>query len=274
VGIAAAQFYPAQTKEPPLLERVLQETQSLVNEVKQIPNIWNGKNTPSDPASTTAPVTTAPDTGSSPVSTQSAPALSNAERQQLETEVAKLQGELQALNNRATSLETRVGTQEPDASLEERLQAIQKQLNPGTASAGSTASQSPSQAVVAPATATLSDNNELMVTLPSDALFGADQKTLRSGTDTILSSIIGDLKQYPGSTIRIAAYTDDQGDAQQDRLRTFEQAKAIEQYLSNQLGDKFHLVTVGYGHTRPLADNSTPVNRQRNRRIEITIEPK
>jgi chemotaxis protein MotB len=35
----------------------------------------------------------------------------------------------------------------------------------------------------------------------------------------------------------------------------------------------FRLSAVGYGETRPIANNDTPQGRERNRRIDVLIEP-
>jgi peptidoglycan-associated lipoprotein len=113
----------------------------------------------------------------------------------------------------------------------------------------------------------------LVITLPSDALFGT-QSNLQAGAEAILNSIVADLRTYPGASIRVAAYTDPQTDAAGDRTRSFAQAQAVKQYLSGVLGnDNFHWVAIGYGNRNPIAANDSPANRQRNRRVEITIDP-
>ena len=51
-------------------------------------------------------------------------------------------------------------------------------------------------------------------------------------------------------------------------------AEAVGQYLTNQFGiPAFRISAVGYGETRPIANNETQQGRARNRRIDIRIEP-
>lgn len=133
---------------------------------------------------------------------------------------------------------------------------------------------------------TTTAQNTLMVTLPGDGLFESDQRTLRESAKPILSTIATDLQRYPGAAIRVAAHTNLQSleaegleangaeAAGRDRQLSFLQAQAVSTYLQSLLGDTYTWGAIGYGNTRPLADEDTEANRQRNRRIEITIDPR
>jgi outer membrane protein OmpA-like peptidoglycan-associated protein len=132
-----------------------------------------------------------------------------------------------------------------------------------------------SQPIVAPP-ATSSDASQgksLIVTLPSDVLFDATQTNFSANSSMILDSLIGDLQRYPGAAIRVSAYVDEQGSEEADRARSFGQAKAVKQYLASKLGEDYQWVAIAYGHSRPIAGNGSPGDRQRNRRIEIAIDP-
>lgn len=257
VGIAVAQLYPAQSQETPLIAKLIQSSESLVDSIKQMPQTWNGKpvesSSPQAQVSPTAP-TVSPSVSVAPISEN--------ERQQLQTELTQLQAELQTLTSESKQpLADRV------QEIQKRIQAIQERLSSFT-----TTSDSP-KTFVAPATSSAAKGERLMVTLPSDALFGADQTTLQAGTEAILNNILTDLQRYPKAAIQVGAHTDNQGSAATDRSRSLEQAKAVQQYLSTQLDKQVHWVTVGYGHDRPLVLEDSPENRQRNRRIEIVIDP-
>ena len=43
-------------------------------------------------------------------------------------------------------------------------------------------------------------------------------------------------------------------------------------YLLNALGDNYRWLVVGYGSSRPLANNNTETYRQLNRRVEIAVD--
>lgn len=257
VGIAIAQLYPNQSQEIPLVAKLIQSSESVVDGIKQMPQTWNrqpeGPSSPQVQASPSAPTV--------PPSATVAP-ISDGERQQLQTELTQLQAELQTLTSQSKEpLADRV------QEIQKRIQAIQERLSSFTASANNP------KTFVAPATSSTVKGERLMVTLPSDALFGVDQTTLQAETEAILNTILTDLQRYPKAAIQVGAHTDNQGSAETDRSRSLEQAKAVQQYLSTQLDKQVHWVTVGYGHDRPLVPEDSPENRQRNRRIEIVIDP-
>ncbi|MBW4516784.1 MAG: OmpA family protein [Timaviella obliquedivisa GSE-PSE-MK23-08B] len=238
VGIAIAQFYPDTAQEPPIVEKALRQSQNWVNQQKQALFPAPQPLTAPSPASPIAP---------SPINQLPPPSapLSKADRDKLQAELAQLQAQLKGLGDRAATIETQLG---------------ETQL-------GSSATTPLGQA--------------LIVTLPSDSLFDATQTTLRPESLALLDSLISDLQRYPGATVRVLAHVDEQGAVAADRSRSFEQAKVVKQYLSSKLGENYQWVAIGYGHSRPLAGNSSQGDstrmsqgdRQRNRRIEIAIDP-
>jgi len=292
-GIAIAQFHPApKAQEPPLVEKVVQGSRELWSEIQQAPTTLG-----------LAPPSASPSAGaiaSSPTASPlpSSPLLSAADKHRLQTELTQVQGELTKLRDRPQLAEDERAKQA--ATLEERIRSLQQQLDPTgfavpmVSPAGGTAGNSAGQSGIPPATSRVSGRDTLMVTLPTDALFGrnqasgnqasgnqasseqssGEQTTLQPNAQTILDSILTDLQRYPGATIRVAAHSDNQGSEGGDRARTFEQATAVEQYLSGKLGKDYHWTVAGYGHSKPLVDDGTEVNRQRNRRIEVVIEPR
>ena len=112
-----------------------------------------------------------------------------------------------------------------------------------------------------------------MVTLPSDVLFDTGSISLRAGTSAILDNLVAELRSYEGATVRVAGHTDDAGEEADNRNVSFARAQAVVQYLSGVLGQRYHWVAIGYGESRPSVDNSSEINRQRNRRIEVAISP-
>jgi OmpA-OmpF porin, OOP family len=238
-GMAIAQFYPDKTQEPPLVETALRQSQHWLSQFQPIPQQINQL---SSPTPIVPPQASPP--GALPSAAAPALPLSSGDR-------TKLQGEA--------------------AALQQRLQAIQQQLGTASPSPGG---QFNTQPIVAPAvpSVTATQGKALKVTLPSDALFDATQNSLRPEMSAILDSIISDLQRYPGATIQIAAHVDEQGTVDADRARTFEQSRAVKQYLASKLPN-YQWVAIGYGHSRPLADNKAEADRQRNRRVEITVSP-
>ena len=77
-------------------------------------------------------------------------------------------------------------------------------------------------------------------------------------------------------TIVIAGHADSTGSAELNRELSSKRANSVLNYLMNTGGGRLesyaqYFSASGYGATRPVADNSTPEGRARNRRIEISI---
>jgi len=120
-------------------------------------------------------------------------------------------------------------------------------------------------------------DGDLVITLPSQITFSSGSSDLSSSGRGLLGRIVGSLRdKYPNQTISIEGHTDD------DPIRkskfgtnwrlSVERAMAVRDYLEKQGGfsaGRFRVV--GYGPYRPVASNSNPSGKGRNRRVEIVI---
>jgi OOP family OmpA-OmpF porin len=267
LGIVAAQISPSGATEMPLSEKLLRQFQELASGRKR---------------SSPTPSLIIPSSISKPTNSQMSPT----QKQKLQTDLRQLQGELNALIGRTAALETQLGSSKPTETLEKRLELISQELGTPTAAAepsplpavGKDSRPIPGLKVnkVDQSNAGKSavfTSDALMVTLPSDVLFDPGSSALRAGTNVILDNLIADLKNYEGATVRIAAHTDNNGEAKDNQNLSFARSQSVSQYLSKTLGDKYHWVVIGYGGTSPSVENTTETNRQRNRRIEVAISP-
>ena len=266
LGMAIAQIYPSSTAQMPFAERLLRLTQNLNPSPKRIPE------TPI-PALPLPTVTPTPQSKVNP-----------AQKKKLAVDLRQLQGDLNALIGRTATLESQLGSSRPTETLEKRLQLMSGELavtetaaspTPALPAIGSSPTLNPGSTNTAPQNTNnpVFGGDALMVTLPSDVLFDAGSISLRAGTSAILDNLVADLRNYEGATVRVGGHTDDAGEAVDNRKVSFARAQAVVQYLSGVLGQKYHWVAIGYGETRPLVDNSSDANQQRNRRIEVAISP-
>ena len=266
LGMAIAQIYPSSTAQMPFAERLLRLTQNLNPSPKRIPE------TPI-PALPLPTVTPTPQSKVNP-----------AQKKKLAVDLRQLQGDLNALIGRTATLESQLGSSRPTETLEKRLQLMSGELavtetaaspTPALPAIGSSPTLNPGSANTAPQNTNnpVFGGDALMVTLPSDVLFDAGSISLRAGTSAILDNLVADLRNYEGATVRVGGHTDDAGEAVDNRKVSFARAQAVVQYLSGVLGQKYHWVAIGYGESRPLVDNSSDANQQRNRRIEVAISP-
>ncbi|HHC07809.1 MAG TPA: OmpA family protein [Actinobacteria bacterium] len=85
----------------------------------------------------------------------------------------------------------------------------------------------------------------------------------------LLDEIFEALALFPDVPVEIAGHADAQGSAERNLELSERRARAVYDYLVAKGADPDRFVVVGYGDTRPIADNSTAEGRARNRRIEF-----
>lgn len=113
----------------------------------------------------------------------------------------------------------------------------------------------------------------LTVTFKSDYLFAVNSSSLLPGAYDEVERVAGVLKQYPETTIRIAGHTDSTGTADYNQKLSERRAEAVRNALVGLGIQSERISTIGYGFTKPVADNKTEAGRQQNRRVELRIMP-
>lgn len=253
-GVAAARWVPGTITSTPPLELALRQLDQWLTR-------W--PRSPGPLALPPAPIPSAsPTLSASPVPT--AP-LSPDRRKALQTQLQALEADLNALIGEATAIEGELGNRNPTGPIEQRVQAIAQALN----STESTPRSAPSPTRSSPTQTA----GRLTIALPTDLLFQDNHSNLQPAAGAILDSIAADLQNYPGATVRIAGHSDAIGDPVANRELTLRRAKAVGQYLADRLTGPYRWVTAGFGASRPLTPDPDPASQQRNRRIEIVIEP-
>jgi OOP family OmpA-OmpF porin len=80
------------------------------------------------------------------------------------------------------------------------------------------------------------------------------------------------LTKYPQTTAVIEGHTDDVGTNEANQRLSERRANAVVSYLVRNLKvDRSRLTPVGYGETRPIADNATDEGKRANRRIGAIV---
>lgn len=105
--------------------------------------------------------------------------------------------------------------------------------------------------------------------------------TFPSGSATVAQEYLNLLDRvrqaaavFPQSRIVIEGHTDSYGSDENNLSLSRERAEAVSAFLAAEFGlATFRMTAVGYGETRPIANNETSQGRARNRRIDIRIEP-
>ncbi|RYF82607.1 MAG: OmpA family protein [Comamonadaceae bacterium] len=118
----------------------------------------------------------------------------------------------------------------------------------------------------------------IAIDLPADVLFDFDQSRLRPDARASLAKAAELLKSYPDAPLRIHGHTDGKGSERYNDALSQRRAQAVADALMP--GGERRVRVEGFGQRRPVAPNAQPdgrddpEGRQRNRRVEILIEPR
>lgn len=270
LGVVVAQFFPAPNPAPPFQEIVVRRTHRFVQKVRRLPGWWAGNSYPAtgaaniprpQPEPTTATAVTRPIV------------LPEEQREQITVELAAIQIDLQQIRDRTSAVETQLGITASELPLEERLVGVANRLSPPTAAPSTPAEATPETSIVAtstPAPDPLFQVDAYRVTLPSDVLFAPQAAILEANAQPLLDSILLDVGRYPGATILVSSYSDSATEENTPTDLSYKQARSVQQYLSQRLGDQnYHWVVVGYGNSTLGAVGTT----QLSRRVSIAIVP-
>ncbi len=118
---------------------------------------------------------------------------------------------------------------------------------------------------------------KLTVTILDRLMFDSGEAVLQPDGEPVLRKIAAILAGHPDLKIHVVGHTDNvpirTRFASNWELSTARALAAVH-FLTERAGvDPRRVGAVGYGEFRPIADNSTPEGRARNRRIAITILP-
>lgn len=113
-----------------------------------------------------------------------------------------------------------------------------------------------------------------LITLPGAIEFETGKATFKVGgtSEAALAQLKQFLDENPRITkLRIEGHTDNVGTAAANEALSGERALTIKRFLVEKGIDKARLLAVGFGQSRPIADNSTEEGRAKNRRTEFRI---
>jgi outer membrane protein OmpA-like peptidoglycan-associated protein len=102
--------------------------------------------------------------------------------------------------------------------------------------------------------------------------FDFDKSVIRPADTAELQKAIDFVKKYPGYKVSLEGHTDWIGTDKYNQALSERRAAAVKAYLLKQgVVDSQRITSVGYGESRPIADNKTDKGRFENRRVEILI---
>ena len=116
----------------------------------------------------------------------------------------------------------------------------------------------------------------LKVNIDANLLFDVDKYQLRDKALSTLDNFLIGLEKIPEAEVIIEGHTDAQASHSYNQKLGLNRAKSVKKYLLQHLKEKaknYDFQVKSLGETQPVASNSTPSGRQKNRRVEIIVIP-
>jgi outer membrane protein OmpA-like peptidoglycan-associated protein len=106
----------------------------------------------------------------------------------------------------------------------------------------------------------------------SDILFETNKANLTADLKTSLAKIAGILIVFKNSHVIVEGHTDNTGTEEYNQKLSEARAENVMNFLIEQGVAADRLNAVGYGLTKPIADNETKEGRQKNRRVDLIVQ--
>lgn len=121
--------------------------------------------------------------------------------------------------------------------------------------------------------ATLSVQMENMMeeVIELDVHFETAKAAIRPESYKVLDELVASMNRLPTTKIELAGHTDSDGSAEANLQLSRDRAAAVKAYLSLKGIAATRIASVGYGESRPVADNDSEQGKARNRRTEVRV---
>ncbi|WP_340678798.1 OmpA family protein [Paraglaciecola sp.] len=117
------------------------------------------------------------------------------------------------------------------------------------------------------------EGDNLRLIMPGNITFETGKANISGNFYPVLNDVALVINKYEKTTLQVVGHTDNVGgDSQNQSLSEF-RATAVKNYLTNNGVDNRRVTTLGMGESQPIASNSNANERQKNRRVELTIVP-
>lgn len=106
-----------------------------------------------------------------------------------------------------------------------------------------------------------------------DITFETDKAIIRASSEAALSDVVKVLNQNPKLSLTIEGHTDNTGTTEHNMQLSKDRANAVLNYLAEAGIETSRLAAIGYGETRPIAENDNETGRAENRRVILILHP-
>ena len=112
---------------------------------------------------------------------------------------------------------------------------------------------------------------EVLKTAFDNLGFELGKDIILAGSFASLDELAGVLNKKSTWKLQISGHTDNVGDDDSNLILSKKRAEAVKDYLISKGITTERFVIEYFGETKPIADNSTPEGRAKNRRVEMKL---
>ncbi|HEV7620647.1 MAG TPA: OmpA family protein, partial [Flavisolibacter sp.] len=108
--------------------------------------------------------------------------------------------------------------------------------------------------------------------IASKIFFETNSDKLKVASLVQLDELAVILNRYPEAKLIIEGHTDDVGTDEYNITLSQKRTESVKKYLVSKGISESRLTAIGYGESKPIADNKTSIGRAKNRRVELKTE--
>ena len=106
-------------------------------------------------------------------------------------------------------------------------------------------------------------------TIASKIYFETGKADLKAESLAQLDALVQILNKYEGAILVIEGHTDWVGTDEYNQDLSQRRTESVKKYLMSKGIMESRIVAIGYGESKPIADNNTAAGRAKNRRVEL-----
>ncbi len=119
----------------------------------------------------------------------------------------------------------------------------------------------------------IKNNSQVTIRLKS-LQFASGSSIIRPTFFDLLSRVQTAIRKFNNAVVTVEGHTDSKGKSNSNLALSQTRSDAVAKYLKANIGNESNKINaIGYGESRPIANNETESGRDKNRRIDIVIVP-
>ena len=107
----------------------------------------------------------------------------------------------------------------------------------------------------------------------SGVFFDTNKYNINSASDALLTKLANILNEYPDTNVLVVGHTDSSGADAYNMTLSKNRAESVTNFFTSKGLAANRFTTKWFGEEQPVADNTTPEGRAKNRRVNLAIIP-